>query len=149
MKYHETKEVKIAAYPHKLNQSLAAAFVWMVEWYFRTKTACNVMTDIGLTHNQKANFQKLKHFGIVQNIKDGEWMPTPLGLDFYQGKIAILDTAASLDNETLPYSHPCWKTHARELQAVYIHDLYNLDRRYATREEYREHVRGTLFDNVI
>lgn len=148
MKYYENRIVKVTAYPHKLNRSLVFAFVALVEAYYATRRPLNAMTDLGLTHNQKANFQKLKHFGIVYNVKDGEWLPTMLGFQFYHGEVAIWDTAASIGNDTLGYDHECWKTHTRELQKIKITDLYSLDRKYASREEYREHKRETLFDNI-
>lgn len=129
------------AYAHPLNRGLVLAFKELSEYYLRTKKACNVNRELDLSHNQLANFQKLRYFGLVQDTTDG-WYPTQLGLEWYRGNCSILNPAGSLSNIPLADDHEAWKTHSKKRKAVRITDY--IDMSYKQRSEYaQERVSGS------
>lgn len=135
-----------AAYTHNLNAPLANAFISMVEYYEANKKPCNINSDLGLDHEQIANFNKLRHFGIVDRIESG-WIPTKKGLSFYYGEEEILTPCASLENKTLPDDHEAWSTHLKERIYISLQDV-SKEFCYKQRPEYQEEKRRTLFDFI-
>lgn len=120
------------AYAHPLNRGLVLAFKQLCEFYLRTHQACNLARDLSLNHNQLANFQKLRYFGLVSDTPDG-WFPTNTGIDWFGGDISILNPAGSLSNQVLPDYHEAWKTH-KARKAVRITDYVDLS--YKQRDDY-------------
>lgn len=136
MKYQETCPHcghQETAYAHPLNRGLVLAFKAMTEFYLKTKKPCNVAKNLDLSHNQLANFQKLRHFGLVWDTAEG-WFPTELGLSWYRGECSIQNPAGSLSNKVLPDYHEAWKTHSKKRKAVRISDY--VDMTYKQRADY-------------
>lgn len=113
MKYHEICPCcgnKITAYTHNLNKPLVSALRQLTDFYEKNKTGCNIERDLRITHNQIANFQKLKYFNLVANTKNG-WVPTQLAFDFISNEIGVFSPVATFKDQILPIDHPAWKTH--------------------------------------
>lgn len=127
---------RIVAYSHNLNAPLVMAFCKLVEFYMENGRACNVNKELGLDHNQLANFQKLRYFGIVENLGQGEWFPTRLGLAFYQGEETVQNPAGSFNNEALAMTHPAWQTHKGRVGQIFISEILQ-DWPYKKRPEYQ------------
>jgi hypothetical protein len=121
------------AYAHPLNRGLVLAFKALAEYYLANRRACNVNRELNLSHNQLANFQKLRYFGLVSDTPQG-WYPSPLGLEWYRGEVSILNPAGSLSNVPLADDHEAWKTHAKKRTAVRITDYVAVE--YKKRDEY-------------
>lgn len=146
MKYQENCECcgnVITAYTHNLNKPLVSALRQLVDFYQKTQyidhrvsgMACNLASDLNLTHNQLANFQKLQYFGLVLDTKDG-WFPTSLGIDFINGTEKVLNPVATFKNEVLPYTHKAWATHKT---APFLIGVLDVDVScYKKREEYAQ-----------
>lgn len=115
---------------------MVSAFKRMVEHYRAIKKPYSPNKDEQLTHNQKCNFQKLKHLGLAQFLDEGAWIPTAKGQDFFDGKIKVLTPAASIENETLSDDHQAWKTHTKPRRAVSIDDY--IEPKYKRRVEYSQ-----------
>lgn len=126
------------AYTHALNEPLARAFLVFANEYITTKRPVNV-NQLTLTHNQLANFQKLRHFGLVINIEKGYILSTK-GEQFYYGETSVLNPAASMDNVTLPDDHPAWQTHARKRERITINSI--LPYHYKTRVDFKAEKSG-------
>lgn len=125
------------AYTTSLNQPMVIAFNQLVEYYLANRQPCNINKDLDLDHNQIANFQKLKYFGIVQNIDSkAQWIPTQKGLNFYYGNEPVIMPQAHLNNEALPDHHPAWQTHNGERKKVFITEIVDTWP-YKQKEEYR------------
>lgn len=122
-----------SAYTHALNQGLVSAFKDLCEFFIKNRRGCNLASDLNLTHNQMANFQKLRHFGIVSDTPAG-WFPTELGAKWYRGEVRISNPAASLSNEPLPTNHAAWGTHKGKRIMVLITDYVEIN--YKKRDEY-------------
>lgn len=122
------------AYTHKLNKGLVLALSQLVAYYERHHRRAHILTDLGLTINQAANFQKLRYWGVVHRDNTG-WIPTDRGAKFIHGEIKIIDTAASFSGETLDYNHEAWKTHIQKVQAIGVEDF--IEPLYKPKEEYQ------------
>lgn len=122
------------AYTHSLNEGLAVAFKRLCEYYLKSHRACNVNKELELTHNQLANFQKLRYFGLVSDTPEG-WYPSQLGLDWYFGKVRIANPAGSLNNVPLADDHEAWRTHKNGRKMVNIVDI--LPAQYRQRSDYQ------------
>lgn len=127
---------QITAYIHNLNQPLVSALRQLVDFYEAHKCECNISHDLSLTHNQIANFQKLKHFGLVELLKKGGYFPTEHGIKFIYGDEFAPTMAASMGNETLPVSHPAWDTHPTKPIWVSVKEIDNFS--YKQKSAYRE-----------
>lgn len=68
-------------YKHTLNQGLVKA---LIKLYEQPEHSGSV-SKLGLTHNQQANFQKLRYWGIVEMLdKAGHWRVTDPGIAFIE-----------------------------------------------------------------
>jgi len=145
MNYKEKCECcqqQITAYTHNLNKPLVNALRQLVDFYQGTQidhritgNFCNLARNLKLTHNQLANFQKLRYFDLVFNNKDG-WVPTQLGIDFIHGLERVYSPVATFKNEKLPFSHEAWKTHKGAPILVGVKDIDETS--YKPREEYQQ-----------
>ena len=148
MKYQETCECcggKVTAYTHQINKSLASALRQLVKFYQDSQIderiagmSCSLQKDLNLTHNQLANFQKLKYFGLVTNTGlSGKWLPTELGIKFIAGEAKVLTPVATLGGQVLPHGTKAWDTHKGKIKEVSVYDL-DAEIFYKKREEYAE-----------
>lgn len=97
----------VTAYSHHLNKGLVGALRKLVDYYLRNKRFA-VLSDLMLTINQYSNFQKLQYFKLIFRTPSG-WFPTPLGIRFILGQVAIPDRARTFGKEILERDHPAWK----------------------------------------
>jgi hypothetical protein len=90
-----------------------------------------------MTHNQIANFQKLRYFGLVSNsAREGWWEPTPHGLRFWKGQAMEMDRVATLRKKPLSETDPFWEGESHKPQLRFMEGI--TDGSYKTREEYRK-----------
>ena len=90
---------KMTAYWHSLSEMLCAALVHV----YRYEKPVNI-AEIGLTHNQVNNFQKLQYWNMVENLGSGIWRVTLLGEKFCQGKISMPKRVLTFRNKTVEFS---------------------------------------------
>lgn len=75
---------------HNLSKGLCSALVV----FSKQKMPANP-NKLKLTHNQLANWQKLRYWGLVEKVKEegesigGMWQLTPMGVLFVRNKISI------------------------------------------------------------
>lgn len=127
MKYQERCEscghIK-TAYTHKLNKLLCQSLRDLIDFYERTKSACNLQRDLNLTKSQYNNFQKLQYWLLVRRAPEG-WYPTEHGINFIEGRIFIPNIVATLESEVLGTWHEAWKTHkGNKPKMVSIKDIF-------------------------
>ena len=128
---------KVTSFTHALNSGLGRAFVAMVEAYLATSRPININTELELTHNQIANFQKLRYFGLVKSIERLGWVPTTLGLAFYYGEVKIYTPAASRGNVPLADTDPAWLTQKKPRKLVNLADVLGGPWAYKQRPQYQ------------
>lgn len=75
---------KDVEYRHHMNKGLLSALRRLYEVAGARPEVLIHLADIGLTHNQHANFQKLQYFGLVRNDgkRSGNWSVTAAGHSF-------------------------------------------------------------------
>ncbi len=80
---------KMVRYRHQLNEGLCLA---MAEFFRRFQGNRGQVAEVkGLSHNQLANWQKLRYWGLIEkaneegNEKGGWWRITGLGAEFLRG----------------------------------------------------------------
>lgn len=137
MKFSKTCECcgqKVTAYTHNLNQPLVEAFASMVAKYLEGREPVD-LAGLNLDHKQLCNFQKLRHFGLVDFFEKSRWFPTESGLKFYFGETSVLNPSASMGNKTLEDTHEAWDTHAKHRVRVTIANL--LPYHYKQRPQYQ------------
>jgi hypothetical protein len=105
-----------------LNRALAAAFVAFAERRIRS-TGPIKKSEIELSHSQYGNFQKLRHFQLIQKGDDQTWEMTPFGWEFLTGNAMVLNPAGQFGNATLGPDNPAWLTHKGERKAVSIREI--------------------------
>lgn len=133
---------RVTAYLVHLNAGLVSAFVAFAEARIRLGRPVR-KAEIALDHSQYGNFQKLKHFGLVElstfgNSKEDEategWEMTPAGWSFLRGGLAVDTPAAQFGNTTLTADHEAWSTHKEPRRMVTIREV--LPTEWQTRAEY-------------
>lgn len=93
MEHCETCGAKIVKYWHSLNKPLCSAIIKIYRLHGVNKYV--KVSDLGFTHNQLANFQKLRYWGLVRKMeeeplaKGGFWCITDYGEMFVKGEIRI------------------------------------------------------------
>jgi hypothetical protein len=124
---------------------LVSALRQLVDYYEDNQIPANLQKDLHLTINQYNNFQKLQHFGVVKRILEG-YLPTRKGIDFIYGNLSILNSVASLNNETLLPTHRYWDTAKRQPSYVYVHEICRTS--YKQRKEYQSEksLQSTIYD---
>ena len=148
MKYTNTCECcghKVTAFTHQLNKGLAEAFKAFVDKYAEIKAPVSPSKDLNLTHTQLANWQKLRYWDLIKPIDNnkGLWVPTPNGILFYQDRISVMKTVATINAEVLPQTHEAWETHTKNVELVRITDLID-DFEYKQRPDYQAEKSGQM-----
>lgn len=134
---------RVAAYTIQLNKPLARAFLSFAHAALRAKGAGVPKSGFPLGNVQYTNFQKLRHFGLIQQAEKGrEWHMTKLGLEFAAGRAKVLTPAATLRGEALPPDHLAWATHTKRRAEVGIQDV--LPDEWKPREEYAAEKRDAV-----
>lgn len=83
---------KMVEHKHGLSRGLVRSLAKMAK---RCRPGQSIhINDIGMNHNEQANFQKLRYFNIIQKDPDhtgkgGWWTLTQTGWDFITGVIAL------------------------------------------------------------
>lgn len=111
----------VTAYTVNLNRPLVGAFVQFAEVRVRAGEPVR-KSELKLGHSQYGNFQKLRHFGLIEK-RGQRWEMTPLGWSFLRGSARLLNPAGQFGNSTLPEGHPAWSTHEEGRASVSIADV--------------------------
>lgn len=91
----EACDVKLVEYGHVINKNLAQCLVKMYDGGgVLLMKECEAK---GITYNQRANFQKLRYWGLIKKVVDettgerdgGSWALTLRGYAFVEGKEAV------------------------------------------------------------
>lgn len=85
---------KMVAYKHTINKGMAGS---LLRAYSVVRPGTQIkVSSLGLTHNQQANWQKLRYWGLIDfcynengTRDDGWWVVTEKGMEFVEGKISI------------------------------------------------------------
>lgn len=84
---------KMLKYRHKLNKPMVRALLKIYSVYGENPVR---ISEVGLTHNQICNFQKLRYWGLVDKFKDnagdrrgGVWFITMKGSLFLENRCAL------------------------------------------------------------
>lgn len=127
---------KIVAHVHRLNKGLVDAFCTFRFFYWSNVGNPNVLP---LTHNQKANWQKLQYWWIVERVKGG-WVVTDKGHDWRFDRISINDIVATMWKKILPYNHEAWHTTKVMPKWIALSSVLTLEeyKQYKRREDYQE-----------
>lgn len=112
----------VSAYTVRLNAPLLGAFIAFAEARIRTGAPLP-KSDLSLGHSQYGNFQKLRHFGLIEKRVAQCWEMTALGWEFLRGRATVLHPAGQFGNSTLPPDHPAWSTLTEPRKAVSIGDV--------------------------
>ncbi len=127
MNFHEDCphcRARVAVYTIQLNKPLCRSFLSFADAAIRAKGKGVPKNGFKLTNVQYTNFQKLRHFGLIQQAEKGkEWFMTPLGLEFAAGRAKVLTPVATLRGEALPDDHLAWATHPKKRAEVGIRDV--------------------------
>ena len=128
---------KVVTYTHRINKGLTIA---MKRLYDAGRT--EHLENLRLTNSQRANFQKLKYWGLVKQSSErsGVWVLTDRGTNFVEGRTAELSHAASY--RATPVELPEEKKKRTELvmfKDIYPYEIQDRETvRYKQREEYAE-----------
>lgn len=143
MNYHDKCPCcghKITAYTLPMNEGLIRGFLLFKEARVRLGRPVR-KGELGLTNSQYGNFQNLRHFGLLSQVKKGrDWEMTPLGWAFASGRARVLNPAGHLGGATLPDDHLAWSTHPERRTEISIFDVLPED--YKTRPEYQAEKAG-------
>lgn len=139
MKYYTECEHcghKIVAHVHRLNKGLVDAFCAFRFFY---GNGIGNPNKLALTHNQKANWQKLQYWWLVQRVKWG-WRVTQKWDDWWFDRCSIHDIVATMQNKVLGVTHIAWTTHGVDPKQVALSSILTREEyeRYKRREEYQE-----------
>lgn len=136
MNWHQTCPhcgVVTTAYTVNLNGPMVTAFVAFAEARIRLGHPL-VKGELELDNSQYGNFQKLRHFGLIEPRANRSWEMTSLGWDFLRGREPVLNPAGQFGNSTLPSGHPAWATHKVARHYIRIADV--LPEAWKQRAEY-------------
>ena len=147
MKYTETCECcghVVTAFTHSLNWGLAIAFNKFMQKFYDVRRPINPNKELGLTHNQLANWQKLRYWDLIRQIDgQGLWIPTNTGHWFFGGTVAIPKVVATMNAERITSGHAAWETHTKDVELVKFSDLAT-DFKYKKRPEYQAEKSGQM-----
>ena len=102
---------KLVAYKHCINTGILSAL-------YRLSISggvANANRELGLNHNQAANFQKLQYWGLIApvmqdnnpNVKEkGMWSLTPLGLAWLNGEQQVRKTPVTFRKDVIEMTGP-------------------------------------------
>lgn len=142
MNFHDTCPHcgrRVTAYVVHLNAQLLEAFVLFAE----ARIVANGPIEkagLELSHSQYGNFQKLRHFRLIERRESNTWEMTPHGWGFLMGQMSVYSPAAQFGNTTLDADHPAWATHKESRQTVRIGDVLPSD--WQQRADYVAQKRG-------
>ncbi len=142
MNYHKTCDhcgQVTTAYTVHLNRPLALAFLVFADTRIRVGRPVK-KGELELSNSQYGNFQKLRHFGVVEKRDGGAWEMTPVGWSFLAGKTLLLNPAGHFGNATLPEGHPAWSTHEEPRVPLKLSDA--LPEEWRQRAEYVAEKKG-------
>lgn len=128
---------KVVTYTHRINKGLTIA---MKRLYDAGRT--EHLENLRLTNSQRANFQKLKYWGLVKQSSErsGVWVLTDRGTNFVEGRTAVPSHAASY--RATPVELPEEKKKRTKLvmfKDIYPYEIQDRETvRYKQREEYAE-----------
>jgi hypothetical protein len=112
----------IAAYTINLNRLLVAAFIQFAEGRIRAGEPVR-KSELRLGHSQYGNFQKLRHFGLIEKRDGQRWEMTSLGWQWLRGQAKIHNPSGHMANAALPPEHPAWSTHEEPRRLVSITEM--------------------------
>ena len=118
----------LMTHKHSISKSLVVGLIRL----YKAGGECNIK-ELGLTRNQWDNFQKLKYWGLVQQVnvdgkqKTGVWKVTPKGLSFLAGREFIPKTLRTFRGAVVP-SEPT--------KSISIKGFDDLDVLYRKRDDY-------------
>jgi hypothetical protein len=145
MNYHEDCPHcgrRITAYALPLNRGLALAFLAFADARMRLARPVD-KGELGLTNSQYANFQNLRHFGLIMQTDKGRaWDFTRLGLAFFQGQAKVITPAGHFGGRTLEPDALAWATHKARRGEVGIVDV--LPEEWKRREEFKAEKRDAV-----
>jgi len=146
MKYKETCECcghTATAFTHNLNKTIIGAFIQFVARYEQERRPMNINKEFQWSHNQLANFRKLKFFNLIKKTNDnGYWVPTIKGIKFFYGEISVNDPVATMNGEEIPDDHPAWDTQRKKRRRLFISEVE--ETHYKQRPEYQAEKSGQL-----
>lgn len=126
---------RVSAYSIPLNKPLARSFLSFVDAVVRAGGAGVPKSGFKLTNVQYTNFQKLRHFGLIDQIEHGkEWILTRLGVEFAAGRASVMSPTGTMNGKTLADDDLAWATHKKKRALVTIRDV--LPDEWKPREEY-------------
>lgn len=93
----------VMKHTHSMSESMANTFL-KVPMFVKF----HLQKDLTLTKNQYANFQKLKYWGLVEQVKDqsGWWRVTEYGRRFAFGEISISKSVITFNNRAVDTHGP-------------------------------------------
>lgn len=143
MNYHKTCPhcgAVTTAYTIQMNRPLAEGFVQFA--LARIAGGAPVKkSELRLTHSQYANFQKLRHFGLVMKHEGQTWEMTGLGWDFFRDRRPVMNPAGQFGNATLTNDHEAWLTHEGKRNTLNLSDV--MPDGWRLREDYVAEKAGT------
>ncbi len=116
----------VTAYTIHLNEPLVRAFLTFAAARIRLGRPVK-KCEIELDHSGYGNFQKLRHFHLIEKRDAGAWEMTVIGWSFIMGTGSVITPAAQFGNSTLGYDHEAWKTHKDGHRSVSIRDVLPAD----------------------
>jgi hypothetical protein len=129
---------KMVTYKHKINKGATIAMKRLYDMGGKAH-----LELLGLTYNQRCNFQKLRYWGLAHNSdgkKNGVWELTGMGENFVEGKTAVMSHAASYRGDPVELP-PNVKKYAKPVLFSEIYPYIIQDKeavRYKQREEYAD-----------
>lgn len=138
MKYHTKCEHcghQVTAYTYSLNVGKVRALRSLVDKYEETRKPVELGT-LGLTNSQYTNFCHLPYFGLAQYIPGEGWVPTPKGIMFIEGHVAISMPVAVMGGEVLPNDHEAWQTATRQPKLYSVRQIDETS--YKQKVEYQQ-----------
>lgn len=97
------------AFWHNLSPGLVNSLIKAIQHVHTSgKNRFNANKDLGLTHNEAANFQKLRFHALVahadgDNPRGGEWLITARGGAFLRGEIAVPQRVKTFRNKVIDH----------------------------------------------
>jgi hypothetical protein len=127
---------KMVTYIHRLNKGASIAMKRLYDAGGQSH-----LKLLGLTYDQRCNFQKLRYWGLARNCdgkKNGVWELTGAGENFVEGKTAVMSHAASYRGEPVELPQKAKKrTKPVTFAEIYPYIIQDEDTvRYKQREEY-------------
>lgn len=144
MKYSKTChhcDQKVNAFTHNLNKKIVECFIKFIDRYREIQRPININREFSWSHDQLANFRKLKFFKLIKKTDDnGFWEPTTLGVEFYYGESGVMNPVGTMSGEVIGADHPAWETHTKPRRLTFITDVE--ESHFKQRQEYKDEASG-------